>query len=245
MLLVLAAIIIFIKIKSRFHHKLLSSAWKRGRFQYLPAEEEGFASVGTSLVQPWWEPHGLHSFPFHLHSGVSCSELPAAFHGLGQSWGKPSSVCPEPLISLWLCGRRGSVQAVLCATSCLQGHSFREEAELGRALAEPRAAWHGDAGAVPAVLGLCPIAVPAVLQALPACSPCSALSSALLPSLLCPQLTQPHPNASARTSQMHGLGSGMQSSCSRCKSTIWWVGMSVWLCAGVAYAKPYFPFCPE
>lgn len=46
-------------------------------------------SVGSPLVQPSWEPHGLHSFPFHLHWGGSCSELAAAFLShLGQSWGK-------------------------------------------------------------------------------------------------------------------------------------------------------------
>lgn len=140
MLLTLVAIIIFIKIKFHFCHKLLISAWRRGRFPYLLAEEEGFVSVGFSLVQPSWEPHGLHSFPFHLHWGVSRSEPPTA------GWGKNPRVSVQSLAFLSGFVATEAVftssscpEETLCAVSRLPCHSCRAEAEMCRARAEPGA----------------------------------------------------------------------------------------------------------
>lgn len=91
-LLMPVAIIVFIKIKFHFCHKLLISAWKRGRFQYLLTGEEGFVSVGSSLVQPWWEPQ-KYFIPSPFICSWLCPALAAAgsaFHRhLGQ---KPTSV---------------------------------------------------------------------------------------------------------------------------------------------------------
>lgn len=101
---------------------------------------------GSSLVQPWWEAHGLHPFPFHLHSGASCSELAAAFLSrLGQSWGKAHQrlIRASPLLSLWPVATQAAVRSssfpeqTLCAVCCLRGRSLWEAP--GQSLGQPGA----------------------------------------------------------------------------------------------------------
>lgn len=132
----LVAIIIVIKIKSHFCHKLLISAWKRGRFQFLPAEEVEFVSVGSSLVR------GNHMGC--IPSPFICTRVYPAGAGTELQDKPCTSVCAEPLISLWLCG---SVQVVLlsrgalCAISCLMPFLLgRARAVLCPGRAQPLAA---------------------------------------------------------------------------------------------------------
>lgn len=147
MLLRLVAIIISIKIKIPFLSQA-AALRKGGRFQYLLTEEEGFVSLGSSLVQP----HGLHSF-FLLHWGVSCSELAAAFQSRGTELGKipPVSVqaCPFP-VALW---HQGSVQVILLPRGDLVCHLLPAVPFLSGRTGDvpcPGRAWGSLARALPA-----------------------------------------------------------------------------------------------
>lgn len=70
-LLMLFAVIVFIKIKFSFYHKLLILAWKRVKVYHLLAEDERFLSMGSfpvysTLCTALVTTVELHSFPFHL-----------------------------------------------------------------------------------------------------------------------------------------------------------------------------------
>lgn len=185
----LVAIIIVIKIKSHFCHKLLISAWKRGRFQFLPAEEVEFVSVGSSLVR------GNHMGC--IPSPFICTRVYPAGAGTELQDKPCTSVCLSFLCGCEAVFRLSSCPEEPCVPFPASCHSFWEELEL--------------------------------------CLPWQSPASGSSPSPIQTRLLTPH--------KCGLVVPWMQLSCSRCKSTVCWVGMPVWLCAGVA--KPYFPLSPE